>query len=291
MKTYAIYRGLYGSDFVKQSIESVLPHVDKVIFVYCVKPWAGVTEGEYRGVKYKFPEHVDTLSETVKQMAEDDFRIDYVEHYSPSARGQIAEIVNEIVIPKFGRPDVAFFMHPDHVWRDEALGEALEEFKRAPYQYMNTYQVETWRGLDTRIPERRRAGVGFWKVPEGGLPETALDFNPKQVPLQYVMMLRPRVHNLRYSQNPNMMFWRHLIISAYVKVDGDSRPNPNHFEDKWLNWTPDTRDLEMSLAHMATVPAALPYDVSELPETIQRDLPELQRQISNAAWKGYPSCE
>ena len=123
------------------------------------------------------------------------------------------------------------------------------------------------------------------------MPDTALDFNPKQIPLPFVHMLQARVHNLRYSQNPNIMFWRHLVISAYAGVVGDSRPNPDHFDDKWLNWTPETRDIEMSLAHKHTVPQAVPYDTQELPEVIRRDLDTLQAQISNEAWKGYPTCE
>ena len=102
------------------------------------------------------------------------------------------------------------------------------------------------------------------------------------------LLVGPPVHNLRYAQNPLIMFWRQLVVMAHTQVTGDSTPNHDWFEDKWLRWTPETEDIEMSLRHMGQVKRAVPYDVGELPACIRADLPKLRAQTSNEQWKGYP---
>jgi len=290
METYAIFRGLYGTGYVKRAIESVLPHVDKVILVWGVVPFAGVNEWEHDGKVYKFPDRFDDLPEMVEAM--DDPRVHVVWHHSQNPRNQWTEIVNDIVIPKFGKPDVVMMGHVTHVWTERALAANLEEFGTSRFKWANTWQVETYRQLDYRISEGFRAGVGFWNLEQAHrMPTTGLDFNPAKIPLSRGPMLGGRVHNLRYSQNLNIMFWRHLVVQAYVAQLGDSRPDPKHFEEKLLNWTPETRDIEMALAHKTTVPQAIPYDPSGLPASIKRDYDALAKQISRDAWKGYPKCE
>jgi hypothetical protein len=289
MATFAIYRCLYGADFVTQSIESVLPFVDEVAVVWGRTPWAGVSESIYKGKRYKFPERFDDLPERVKAM--DDPRVHLIEHHSPSPRNQWTELTEQIVVPKLGKPDILMFMHVGMVWRQQELAEALAEFIQGPDRFANTWMVELWRGFNWRIPRRHRVGAGFWnRRRTGHMPPTELDFNPMGTPLAHLPMLG-EVHNFRYAQNPNLMFWRHLAITEYVKKVGDSKPNPDHFEDKWLNWTPETRDIEMSLNYKHTVPCAIPYDETRLPEPILRDMEALRAQTSNEAWKGFPQCE
>ena len=162
MKVYAIFRGLYGSDFATHAIESVLPFVDKAILVWGIVPFAGVTEWTHKGKVYKFPERFDDLPEKVAAM--DDPRVHVVNYHSPNPRNQWTEIVNDIVIPQFGRPDIAILGHVPHVWREDALRANLEEFETSRYLCANTWQIETWRVLDWRLPERHRAGVGFWNL-------------------------------------------------------------------------------------------------------------------------------
>ena len=289
MSVYAIYRCLYGSDFVQQSIESVLPYVDKAIVVWAGKPFADVTQWEHRGKIYRFPVRFDDLPERVWAM--NDPRVQFVEEYIPNPRNQWTEIVNDIVIPKYGKPDVAMFMHVPMVWDGKELAKALEEFQTSHYQCANTWQIEIWRGFDWRIPKRHRAGAGFWNLRDvGRMPQTHLDCNPVGVPLQSLPMLCGAVHNLRYTQNPNIMFWRHLVVQAYVAKLGDSVPDPTWFEEKWLHWMPETRDLEQSLRWKHLIPQAEAYDPEGLPYPIKRDLASLREQTSNAAWKGYPEC-
>jgi hypothetical protein len=290
MKTYAIYRGLYGADFVRHSIESVLPHVDKVIFVWGGRPWANASEWTHKGKRYTFPKLIDNLPEVVKGI--DDPRVHFVEAYHETPRGQLASMVNDIVIPQFGRPDVALFMMPNYVWKQDALASALDEFTAARYRYANTWQVEMWRGFDYRIPRRERTGPGFCNLREmRQMPMTDLNYHPTYMRIEDVPMLGAESHNLRYSENLNTLFWRQLVTEAWVATIHDSKPDPDHFEEKLLNWTPETRDLEMALAYKARIPKAEPYDFHKLPEVILRDIDKLRKSASNAAWKGYPKCE
>ncbi len=289
MSVFAVYRCLYGADFVEYSIRSLLDAVDKVIVVWGGRAFANADRCIYRGREVMFPERFDDLPERVKAM--DDPRIEFVEHYHPTPRNQWTELMNNVVIPKFGKPDAAMFMHVGMVWRADQLLKAFEEFFNNPISYANSGSIETWRGLDYRIPWRMRVGCGFWKF-DGlrRMPRTALDSNPERVALANIPQLSGEVHNLRYSQNPNIMFWRQLVVMEYVAAAGDSKPDPDHFEEKWLKWHPVTnnKNLEMSKAFAHYIPEVVPYDTEELPEEIRRDLAALQAATSNDVWKGYP---
>lgn len=286
----AVYRCLYGSDFVEYSIRSVLDAVDKVVVVWGGKPFADVDHCVYKGKRYDFPKRFDDLPEIVQSI--DSPKVEFIEHYHHNPRNQWAHIINNIVTPRFGKPDAALFMHVGMVWRADQLLKAFDEFFHGDSPCCNTRCVETWRGLDYRIPERLRAGCGFWKFQDfAKMPETWLDFQPRTVNLPGLHMLNAEIHNLRYSQNPNIMFWRQLVIMAYVAALGDSTPDPNWFEDKWLTWDPETnnQDLEMAINWKHLIPAAIPYDTDELPAGIRRDLVMLQKATSNKVWRGIPS--
>ena len=48
--------------------------------------------------------------------------------------------------------------------------------------------------------------------------------------------------------------------SKYYK---DSLPAKDWYEKKWLNWTPETEDLEISEAHKHYIKKALPYGTKD----------------------------
>ena len=162
MRRYVIYRCLYGSDFVQESIRSVLPFVDKVIVVWGGKPWGGVDHCMYQGRRIDFPERFDDLPEKVKEI--DDPKVEFVEFYYRNPINQCAVLMNDVVIPRFGKPDTAIFQMVTMVWRHQELEKALQEFEMSHYFCANSRQVELWRGLNYRVPERPRAACGFWNL-------------------------------------------------------------------------------------------------------------------------------
>lgn len=284
----AVYRALYGEDFVRHSVESVLQAVDQIAFVYAGRPYADATEGvRYDGVKFKIPQPIDRMLERLPK----DPRIRVFELYNPTPWGHWTRIFNEIVIPNYGSPDMAVCVFPVQVWRNGELDRAFEEFKRLRVPYANSAQVDIWRGFDWALPRLPiRNGANFLNLRMRPVKATQFDCFPCHVS-QAPQLEKTLLHNLRNAQNPNTTFWKCMAVGAYAKAVGDSEPNPNWFEDKWLNWTPETTCLNMSKRWGHTSFKAEPYAVGELPELIQADLPALREATSNAAWKGYPPCE
>ncbi len=60
--TYALYRVLYGEDFIQDSILSILDHVDKVFVFWDDRPWGDVKEAKYKGHMTKIPTHIDNVA-------------------------------------------------------------------------------------------------------------------------------------------------------------------------------------------------------------------------------------
>jgi len=55
-------------------------------------------------------------------------------------------------------------------------------------------------------------------------------------------------------------FWRHPEQMNNYKI-GDSVPAQHWYEEKWLNWTPNTMNLEPAANYTHRIPKALPYDM------------------------------
>lgn len=64
--TYAIYRVLYGEDFLFDSIISILDYVDKIFIFWDDKPWAGVKEAHYKSQLIPLPSKIDNVVGKIK---------------------------------------------------------------------------------------------------------------------------------------------------------------------------------------------------------------------------------
>lgn len=49
--------------------------------------------------------------------------------------------------------------------------------------------------------------------------------------------------------------------------DRDSTPNEDWLENKWLHWTRETRNLEISRGWEHSIPMVVPYDEADFPES------------------------
>ena len=65
---YAIYRCLYGEDFIQESIKSVIDHVDKVFIFWTNKPWGNTDRCMYKGEEVVFRE--DQIVKALKDFEE-----------------------------------------------------------------------------------------------------------------------------------------------------------------------------------------------------------------------------
>ena len=59
------------------------------------------------------------------------------------------------------------------------------------------------------------------------------------------------------------MLYKHLLTLSFSKVIGDSRTIENWFEDKWLNWNKNTKDLDASIGNEKSIPNAYKYKIQK----------------------------
>lgn len=236
----AIYRVLYGEDYIEPSINSVLPFVTDVFVFWTNRVWGDCKGVDYKGEYIEFPEKFDNVVEVVENMKSN--KIHLIENYYPRPHNQFAYLVFEA--NKYTDVDEVVFMEPDMVitrWPD-SKGEA-------PPMPTATPQIEVWK-TEYTIPQRDRPGPIFVKAP---VRQTAANGWPIHHPMAWN---NGQAVNYGFSISDEVMYWKHLTAMAFSPLVGDSIPNPDWYEDKWLNWTPETQNLEISLGHEHKIPYA-----------------------------------
>lgn len=260
----AVYRILYGEDFIQESILSILPHVEKVIVVKAEKPW-----GETSGVLYKhqwitWPDKFDNTREKILALANP--KVEIVDDYWPTPKDQLTHIINDLVLPRY-QPETIIFIEPDHVFSEEEAEKAFAWWESYSGVQATTSQVELWKHPKFCLPERpNRTSVLFRRV--FGQPIGSTGFNGAS---EGISRMPARVHNLGFCISEKNMRWKHLTAMAFSKVIGDSEPNEAWFEEKWLTWDleKNNSNLEISLGYEWCIPYAMSYDVKLLPESIK----------------------
>lgn len=267
MKNVAIYRVLYGEDFIKESIESILPHVDKVLVIKSEKPWGNTSGVLYKGSWVDWPDKFDNSREIIQELSKDTDKIEIIDDYWPTPKNQLTHIVNDIALPRFGHIESVVFIEPDHVFSKDQAEKAFSEWDFYSGVVATTQQIEMWRTIDWRIPERpNRTSVVFHRVNGHPMGETGFNGAPEQI-----KRLSGTVHNFGFCMSEKVMYWKHLTALAFSEIIKDSPPNPEWYEKTWLSWDPieNNKNLEISLGYEWVIPNAIPYNFRELPETIK----------------------
>lgn len=281
MSIYAVYRVLYGEDFVQYSIRSILPYVDQIFVFWDDTPWGDVHSCIYHGERVIFPEKFDAAVERIQDMNEPKVILLYDHRFNNV--NQFTYLVNEKVIPAYGKPDELLVIEVDSVFKKAEIEKAFTEFRQRNLRCAKTRQVEVWRGFDYRVPEREyRTGAILWNLRDIELmPPTQ-----RQAEGEGMKILEAEIHNLGFAVSPKVMYWKHLTALAFSQAIGDSIPNEDWLEDKWLTWHPKTnnKDLEISLGFEHVIPEVVPYDVSLLPEEIYRDLELLREKTLGSSY-------
>jgi hypothetical protein len=259
----AVYRVLYGEDFIQESILSILPHVSKVFVVKAEKPWGNTLGVMYKNNWVTWPEKFDNTREKILALNEP--KVEVIDDYWPTPNQQLTHIVNDLILQRC-RPETVVFIEPDHIFSKKEAIKAFEEWKTYRGSQASTKQLEHWRTPLFCVPERpNRTSVVFHRI--NGQPIGSTGFNGA---LDGIGRLSARVNNLGFCISENVMYWKHLTALAFSKIVGDSPPNENWYEDKWLKWDYklNNSDLEISLGYEWTIPRAIPCEVSALPELI-----------------------
>ena len=129
-------------------------------------------------------------------------------------------------------------------------------------------QIEIWKfdkeknKRDTyRIPLRkRRIGPVLWKINNFNQNITT-EFSGATQESQKNFSSFVKILNMGFSFNKKTMFYKHILaIVASTKI-GDSEPDENWYEKKWLNWDEKSQNLEISKGSQHLIKKAIKYNI------------------------------
>jgi hypothetical protein len=258
----AIYPSiLYGADFIRESVESILPYVDKVYAVLMQRPWGNTAGVVYKNEWIPWPARFDDTRERLA-----DLPVIPIETYkfSPWNRwGFAVELVRE-----FCTPDEIVLIDPDCVFSNEEGELTFAEWDENPYVWAQPKQIELWRTPAWQVTRPRSM---VWLARNDlaliNYPDPPRDDRIERPKMQKLL---GSVHNMGFCVSEQAMKWKHLTALAFAPVVNESLPNPDWFETKWLNWRPGMRDLEISIGCESGISEAVRYDTTELPMSIKK---------------------
>lgn len=295
-KVYAVYRLLYGEDFIKESIESILDHVDKVFIFWSKYPFYKVRYVHYLGEDIRFPKKFDNSIEVIKSINSD--KIEIIEKHYKTNTNQFTKMYNDFIKDKYEKCDILMMIEVDHVFRKDQLELALDEFIEKDLESATTEQWEIWRGFKHYVPQwndpkveydipiklrdldcykycknqnpRKRMCTMFVNMKHfNELPKTGMHCNLNHIDYNDTKYrLQARTHNFGFAKSEKTMFYAHLISLAVSSKIGDSVGNERWYEDVWLNWKPEMKNLEGCAGYEWHIPYCVEYNAKELPKSI-----------------------
>lgn len=268
--TYAIYRILYGSDFIQESINSITDYVDKIFIFYDVQPWCEIKGYTYKGEYRKYPKQFDDVLSKIRQLRNNKIILEY--DHVHNCMNQATHLFNNKILLRHKKPNTFIFLEADCVFRKDQIENAIKEFKDKKLINAHTRQVEVWK-YKWRVPERTyRSGVVFWNMKNlSRLPLTKRGAESRDRTIK-MCQLSSYIHNMGFSMSDSLMWTKHSIALGLQGKLGDMKHgiNENWYEEKWLKWTPKMKNLEMAKGKEHLIPKVIPYDVNELPEEIKK---------------------
>ena len=230
---YALYRIHYGLDFLGKSIESIENDVDKIFVFWSKQPW------------YKKCENLPPIDENVKEFCEKYSKVTVFEREYDLPLNQFKKMYDEIC-SYYPRPDQVLMMEPDMVWGDE-----IKDIWQLTDDEISFNQIEFWKNEEWHI-KRDRPGPTLWNVaPSKTMKGCWASKNKTHSTI--------KCFNYGFCLSPEVMKYKHEVAIQSSKYYGDSQPSVEWYEKKWLNWTPETEDLEISEAHRHFIKKAYPY--------------------------------
>ena len=263
----AIYRIHYGIDYLLESINSIYNDVDKIIIFYSEEPWVKNDTIKYRNQLLEFPKN----PENVKQFISDnilDNKIIIHKYECDTPKNQFSKLYEISINFLKITPSYVLFMEPDMIFGKNQL-KLLNFELNIKFWTSNiiSKQIEIWKfnkELKTnntfRIPLRKkRVGPVLWKIKNDKKINTHFGGEPSNESKKMSKLVTTL--NLGFSINKKTMFYKHLMALTFSKVIGDSQPDENWFENKWLNWTEETRNLEISEGYQHHIKRAFKYKI------------------------------
>mgnify|MGYP003674714490 CR=1 FL=1 len=139
-------------------------------------------------------------------------------------------------------PKKVLMMEPDMVWDKEQLKKALE----LTDPEISFKQIEFWKNEEWYIKRTRERLTGKGTASNQRLVNNNI-----------------YCYNYGFCLSKEVMKYKFEVAIQSSKHYKDSIPSKDWYEKKWLNWTPETEDLEMSEAHKHYIKKALPYGTKD----------------------------
>ena len=263
----AIYRIHYGTDFLLESINSIINDVDKIVIFYSKKPWIEVDKIKYKNKYINFPKNPENVKEFIINNLFHK-KIFYFNYECNTPKNQFGKLF-EIVINKFKiKPKYILFIEPDMMFGKNQLNLLKFELNLKFWtNHISSRQIEIWKfnkflksNKSYRIPLRKkRVGPVLWKIKNNQKIETHFGGEPSCKSKRLSTFVTTL--NLGFSINENSMFYKHLMAIVFSKVIGDSEPDENWYDEKWLNWNENLENLEISKGFQHNIKRAFKYKI------------------------------
>ena len=232
---YALYRIHYGLDFLGQSIESIENNVDKIFVFWSKKPW------------YKGAMNLPPLDENVKEFCEKYSKVTVFEKEYDLPLNQYKLMYDE-VMQYYPQPKQTLMMEPDMVWGNEI--KDIWDIKDLEVCFN---QIEFWKNKQWYVKrDKDRPGPSLWNTVPTETQKGCWQ-NAETVHSSI------KCYNYGFCLSPDVMKYKHEVALQSSKYYKDSPPSETWYEEKWLNWTPETEDLEISEKHKHYIKKALPW--------------------------------
>jgi len=238
---YALYRIHYGLDFLEKSINSIIDDVDMIFIYWSKQPW------------YKDCKNLPPMNENVKEYCKRwNGKVNVIEREFDLPSGQYTQMYADM-ITGHTIPKKVLMMEPDMVWDKEQLKKALE----LTDPEISFKQIEFWKNEEWYIKRTsERPGPTLYNQAPG-LTGKGTATNT------HLINNNIYCYNYGFCLSKEVMKYKFEVAIQSSKHYKDSIPSKDWYEKKWLNWTPETEDLEMSEAHKHYIKKALPYGTKD----------------------------
>ena len=264
---WAIYRIHYGTDFIIQSVNSIINYVDKIFIFYSEEPWVKTNKINYKSKVIEFPKNPDDVKNfLLKNFQSNKIIIKKYECNSPL--NQYGDLYTIVANENKDKPKFVLFMEPDMIFGKNQLQILkLELTLKFWLKNITTRQIEIWKfNLDNvdnfRIPLRkRRAGPVLWHTNRSKKIQTEFSGCSSDKKKNFSSFVK--ILNMGFSFNKETMLYKHLLAVVFSDVIGDSKVDEMWYDNKWLGWDLDTINLDISEGNQKKIKKAYKFKIPQ----------------------------
>ncbi len=279
IKTVAFYRLLYGADFLKESLDSIYQHVDKILFFCTNKVWKGIESVTYFGKQVYIPHAIDNSLDIIENYVKNhdpDRKIVMLTDYFDSPANQITHLINTKIMVNYN-PEFVLYVEPDEIYSRKNIEKLLEKPRQHPRSYgFAIYRKEYWKSWKYHYlykSNRQRLYV-MNNTTEGGKVHRRKiqQSNCGGNEISNIISCNDLwVDHLCYASSPKTIFWKHICGLGF-SPGIDSMPREDWFEEIWMKWDYKTNRIK-GLCPAQEAPHAIPdvelTEFEDLPEVLQ----------------------